>query len=506
MPWFLMRLGGRPGSRRVRGVEPLQPGDPEFVGRYRMLGRLGAGGMGRVYLGATPDGGQAAIKVIRDDLADDTRFRHRFRREVAAASAVAGMFTARVLDADPDADPPWLATQYVEGPSLSEAIRRHGPMPEDRLVALAQGIAEALAAIHAAGLIHRDLKPANVILSPGGPKVIDFGIARAADSTQLTGTGQIVGTPDYMAPEQIEGTGESGPPGDVFALGSTLVHAATGRGPFAAEQTAATLYRILNAEPDLQGVPPRIAAFAAACLAKDPARRPTAVQLAVALRSPAATGAMGLSQQGSPDVTRSPSRRRGLVAVAVGVAVALAVAATVAAVSLGRPGGGTPAAATTTAVAASTIDPNGPEARYVDRLCTSGNLLSALGDVAATLKPTGDPVVAKRDFLAVSDQTISAVDGLLAVHTVLRDEAPTDDLKTKFGLVVDEFTSAKAAYMDARTQVAASEPLSVAVYTKAVDRFGDGTRNLSYAATLIKAITLPRSYTDASAVAPHCKQ
>ncbi len=188
------------------------------------------------------------------------------------------MFTARVLDADPEGDPPWLATQYVEGLSLRDAVLRYGPMPENRLVPLALGIAEALAAIHAAGLTHRDLKPANVLLSPGGPKVIDFGIARAADSTQLTGTGQIVGTPDFMAPEQIEGTGVSGPPGDVFALGSTLVHAATGRGPFAAEQAAGTLYKILHGEPDLSGVPPRVAAIVAECLAKDPARRPTAVQ------------------------------------------------------------------------------------------------------------------------------------------------------------------------------------------------------------------------------------
>ena len=183
-------------------MEPLQLGDPELVGRYRLVGRLGAGGMGRVYLGVTPDGGQAAVKVIRDDLADDTRFRHRFRREVMAASAVAGMFTARVIDADPEGDPPWLATQYVQGLSLRDAVLKYGPVPEDRLVPLAQGIAEALAAIHAAGLTHRDLKPGNVLLSPAGPKVIDFGIARAADATQLTGTGQIIGTLDFMAPEQ----------------------------------------------------------------------------------------------------------------------------------------------------------------------------------------------------------------------------------------------------------------------------------------------------------------
>ena len=257
-------------------MEPLQADDPTQVGRYRLVGRLGVGGMGRVYAATGPDGRRAAIKVIRDDLADDTGFRHRFRREVAAASAVAGLFTARVLDADPDGDPPWLATEFVEGPSLREAVLTHGPMPEHALLDLARGLAEALAAIHAAGLVHRDLKPANVLLSPAGPRVIDFGIARAVDASRLTVTGQIIGTPDFMAPEQIEGMRESGPEGDVFALGSTLAWAATSRGPFATDQTAATLYRIMAMPPDLRGVPPRIASIVEAAWPRTPhsARRP----------------------------------------------------------------------------------------------------------------------------------------------------------------------------------------------------------------------------------------
>jgi hypothetical protein len=497
-------------------VEPLQLGDPELVGRYRLVGRLGAGGMGRVYLGVTPDGGQAAVKVIRDDLADDTRFRHRFRREVMAASAVAGMFTARVIDADPEGDPPWLATQYVQGLSLRDAVLKYGPMPEDRLVPLAQGIAEALAAIHAAGLTHRDLKPGNVLLSPAGPKVIDFGIARAADATQLTATGQIVGTLDFMAPEQIEGTGESGPPGDVFSLGCTLVHAATGRGPFAAEQTAGTVYRILHAAPDLRGVPPRIARIAEACLMKDPARRPTAVQLAVGLRGgstaevlPAGGPATALLAAPGPVDTGlgpaagpvpPPRRRAPVVAAAL---AAVAVVGTVVVVVMTSAAG---TAVTPAPVNAAAIDPNGPEARYVDRLCASGALLTALGDSATSPQPTGDPGVAKRDFLAASDRTIGTVDAALSDFTALRDDAPNDQVRTQFGLVVTEFTSAKAAFTDARAQVAAAQPLTVAVYQKAVNRYLDGTRNLALAATFVKGITLPPSYTAASAVAPRCKQ
>ena len=228
-------------------MEALQADDPTLVGRFRVVGRLGVGGMGRVYAATAPDGRRAAVKVIRDDLADDTGFRQRFRREVAAASAVVGLFTARVLDADPDGEPPWLATEFVEGPSLREAVLDPRADARAALLGLARGLAEALAAIHAAGLVHRDLKPANVLPLPRrAPKVIDFGIARAVDASRLTVTGQIIGTPDFMAPEQIEGTRQSGPDGDVFALGSTLAWAATWRGPFAADQTAATLYRIMT--------------------------------------------------------------------------------------------------------------------------------------------------------------------------------------------------------------------------------------------------------------------
>jgi len=368
-------------------VEPLQADDPTQVGRYRLVDRLGVGGMGRVYAATGPDGRRAAIKVIRDDLADDTGFRQRFRREVAAASAVVGLFTARVLDADPDGEPPWLATEFVEGPSLREAVLTHGPMPEHALADLARGLAEALAAIHAAGLVHRDLKPANVLLSPAGPRVIDFGIARAVDASRLTVTGQIIGTPDFMAPEQIEGMRESGPEGDVFALGSTLAWAATSRGPFATDQTAATLYRIMAMPPDLRGVPPRIAAIAEACLAKDPAQRPTAAQLAVQLRGAAAamSGATPVAQacgtmRGATTVGSrpqapppypdgrppAPSRRR-LRLLGGGVLTAVVVTGVVAAVTRppAAPAPGPPTVVATAGSAAptATVDPNSRQAR-----------------------------------------------------------------------------------------------------------------------------------------------
>jgi serine/threonine protein kinase len=211
-------------------MDPLQPGDPAQVGAYRLEGRLGGGAMGRVFLGRSPGGRPVAVKLVRPELAGDGSFRVRFAREVAAARRVGGFYTAQVIDADPDADPPWLVTAYIPGPSLSEAIRVHGPLPADALRALGAGLAEGLAAIHACGLVHRDLKPGNVILADDGPRVIDFGISRALDATSITTAHAIIGTPAYMSPEQASGQ-PAGPGSDVFSLGSVLVHAATGASP-----------------------------------------------------------------------------------------------------------------------------------------------------------------------------------------------------------------------------------------------------------------------------------
>jgi serine/threonine protein kinase len=219
-----------------------------------------------------------AVKVIRAELAADHEFRTRFGREVAAARKVNGLFTALVVDADTESDVPWLATAYIAGPSLAEAVARNGPLPAVSVLALAAGLAESIGAIHAAGVVHRDLKPANVLLADDGPRVIDFGISRAAEATSLTGTGFVVGSPGFMSPEQAEGR-EVGPPSDIFSLGSVLVFAAAGRGPFGAGSTAALVYRIVHTSPELDRLPAELRPLVGRCLAKDPGDRPAAADV-----------------------------------------------------------------------------------------------------------------------------------------------------------------------------------------------------------------------------------
>ncbi|WP_433337663.1 protein kinase domain-containing protein [Spirillospora sp. CA-294931] len=257
-------------------MDPLLPDDPPEAGPYRLLARLGAGGMGVVYLGRSRGGRTVAVKVIRSRFVDDPRYRARFGREVGAARRVAGTFTAPVLDADPDAPAPWLATAYLPGLSLRAAVAAHGAMPPDAVRALAAGLAEALAAIHGAGVVHRDLKPENVLLTAGGPRVIDFGIARPEEATAITRPGAVVGTPGFMAPEQVAGEAV-GPPGDVFTLGAVLAYAATGSEPFGTGSIRSRQYRVMTVQADLDGVTePLLAEVIAACLRREPERRPSA--------------------------------------------------------------------------------------------------------------------------------------------------------------------------------------------------------------------------------------
>lgn len=251
----------------------------EFVGPFRTVAVLGQGGMGRVVLGVGPDGRYVAVKQVHAELAEDEGFRERFRREVDASRRVAGGYTAAVVDADPDAETPWLASQFVPGPSLSQAVDAAGPLPEEAVRRLAAGLAHALADVHRAGLIHRDLKPSNVLLAEDGVRVIDFGIVRAVgDQTRITHAGALIGSPAYMSPEQALGQ-ELTPATDVFSLGATLVMACTGKPPFAGSSVPRILHEVVHSEPELGDVPAGLRGIIAHCLAKDPADRPTPGEL-----------------------------------------------------------------------------------------------------------------------------------------------------------------------------------------------------------------------------------
>ncbi|WP_438387753.1 serine/threonine-protein kinase [Actinopolyspora saharensis] len=259
-------------------MQPLLAGDPDKIGDYRLLARIGKGAMGAVYLGVSRGGRPVAVKVAKPELAEDSEFRERFRREASMSAAVGGFWTATVVDSDPESAHPWLATEYVPGPTLHQAVAEHGPLPESTVLGLGAGLAEALQAVHRAGLVHRDLKPANVLLGPDGPRVIDFGISRAMAATGMTATGMFFGTPGFFSPEQTTGS-EVAPPSDVFSLGAVLAFAATGAAPFGNENTAAMLYRVVHSEPDLSALPEAVRSPVAACLAKDPNARPSTGEL-----------------------------------------------------------------------------------------------------------------------------------------------------------------------------------------------------------------------------------
>ncbi|KOU83196.1 serine/threonine protein kinase [Streptomyces sp. XY593] len=263
---------------------PLEAGEPRTIGAYRLLGRLGAGGMGRVYLGRSAGGRTVAVKIVHPHFASDEEFRARFRREVEAARRVGGEWTAPVLDADPEAAVPWVATGYVAGPSLDRALAAHGPLPEASVRAVGAGLARALVAVHGLGLVHRDVKPSNVMLTLDGPRLIDFGIARATDGTaSLTSTGVSIGSPGYMSPEQILGKGITGA-ADVFSLGAVMAFAATGRPPFTGDNSATLLYKVVHEPPELGELPAGdLRDLIAACLAKTAADRPAPETVAAAL-------------------------------------------------------------------------------------------------------------------------------------------------------------------------------------------------------------------------------
>ncbi|MEU6252340.1 PQQ-binding-like beta-propeller repeat protein [Streptomyces sp. NPDC047043] len=317
----------------------LRDSDPAEVGGYRIEDRLGSGGMGVVYLARSASGRRLAVKVVHGQYADDDEFRTRFSREVAAARQVSGAFTAPVVDADADAPRPWMATLYIPGEDLGTHVRRHGPLPLPKVRELAAGLAEALRDIHRAGVVHRDLKPANVMLADDGPRVIDFGISRAAEFAAqdvLTQTGRVMGTPPFMSPEQFSSPHEVGPAADIFSLGSVVAYAATRRGPFDSPSPYETAVKVVEGEPELADVPEDLLPFVCLCLTKHPKSRPTADELLTLLRDGHLPDPRPDSAPTKPDnlLLRPRRRRKRIWPAAAAGAVLLAVTASVAAVQL----------------------------------------------------------------------------------------------------------------------------------------------------------------------------
>ncbi|MEW2612549.1 protein kinase [Streptomyces sp. NPDC047880] len=272
----------------------LRREDPRVVGSFKLHRRLGAGGMGVVYLGSDKRGQRVALKVIRPDLAEDQEFRSRFAREVSAARRIRGGCTARLVAADLDADRPWFATQYVPGPSLHDKVAAEGPLGAADVAAVGAALSEGLVAVHEAGVVHRDLKPSNILLSPKGPRIIDFGIAWATGASTLTHVGTAVGSPGFLAPEQVRGAAVT-PATDVFSLGATLAYSSMGDSPFGHGSSEVMLYRVVHEEPQLHGVPDALAPLVRACLAKDPEERPTTLQLSLRLKEIAARESQDLA-------------------------------------------------------------------------------------------------------------------------------------------------------------------------------------------------------------------
>ncbi|MFH8580096.1 serine/threonine protein kinase [Streptomyces zaomyceticus] len=286
----------------------LRREDPRIVGSFRLHRRLGAGGMGVVYLGSDRRGQRVALKVIRPDLAEDQEFRSRFAREVSAARRIRGGCTARLVAADLEAERPWFATQYVPGPSLHDRVAEEGALRAADVASIGAALSEGLVAVHEAGVVHRDLKPSNILLSPKGPRIIDFGIAWATGASTLTHVGTAVGSPGFLAPEQVRGAAVT-PATDVFSLGATLAYAAMADSPFGHGSSEVMLYRVVHEEPQLHGVPDALAPLVRACLAKDPEDRPSTLQLSMRLKEIAAREAQGLPAS-RPPVQRERAEER----------------------------------------------------------------------------------------------------------------------------------------------------------------------------------------------------
>ncbi|MFF4563497.1 PQQ-binding-like beta-propeller repeat protein [Streptomyces sp. NPDC001435] len=440
-------------------MDALRAADPRRIGPYEVLGRLGAGGMGEVYLAESRTGLRLAVKVVRAEHAEDRTFRARFRHEVRAAQTVggAGTYTARVVDADTGAERPWMATEFVEGPNLRDAVLDGGALPRSAVRVLAGALGEALAAIHAKGMVHRDLKPSNILLGADGPRVIDFGIVRALEATALTRTGAVVGSVGYVSPEQIRNGGQVGPPSDVFSLGAVLAYAAAGREPFGEGQDSVILLRILTRDFDLSGVPDDLRPLVAACLREDPLERPTPADLLTSTgHTPASlrTGIRPGWYAGTPDPTPPHATPHWIPAAhATGVEYAAPHTPTPPTGAL-APGAAVPG----TDNAASLIDGGAPGAHMVapepDGRVSASGVATPATDVDASASHTvvsGPASVTDADqsatgnVLPVADIAASATDGAAPVADAYAAVAESDASVIDAAVPEAEAVAAEAA-------------------------------------------------------------
>ncbi|MER5433525.1 bifunctional serine/threonine-protein kinase/ABC transporter substrate-binding protein [Streptomyces sp. NPDC002588] len=482
-------------------MEPLRTSDPARLAGYRLLGRLGAGGMGVVYLARSAGGTLVALKVIQAEYAEDGDFRERFRREADTARRMTSPWVASLVDADPGADQPWLATAFVPGPSLGEAVAAHGPLPAPSLRVLGARLAEALGELHAAGLVHRDVKPGNVLLALDGPRLIDFGVARDPEDPALTSTGVVVGTPGFLPPEQARGGRDPGAAGDVFSLGCVLAFAATGRPPFGTGTIDALLYRTVHDAPDVEGVPAELAEVVSGCLEKDPELRPTAGSLSEALTASAPASppdprealravrpeASEDAVPGEEDWLPGPLVRLIAERSAAGLALPSIDDTEVDPASAGTSGGGTASGGATPA--------DGTASQSASRGVGRRRFLLLTAGAAAVTAGGGAAVWAAFSGDGGNDEPTPAATGpvhTLGLHADLSGDQKTVGRAQERGLrlAVDEFNSR------------ADKPFTLAV--KTVDDGGDPARSVAAAKKLVadrSVLAVIGPTTDATALA-----